>query len=200
METEFTAVTTNGTCTLIPLVPRVNCTDSDWVFKLKLHDDGSIERYKAGLVVKGFKQRYGLDCEKNSRLVVKHVIVHLLLFLILSRGWHIECLLYGFLMSMCTWDNPPDFDNHVKPDLYCNLLKFLYGLIQASRVWHARLSSSIGTLEFSASAADTSLFILSLLSSPRFWGRVPILQQSLCGFGLCCMSLVLSKQVRPQIL
>ena len=32
-----------------------------WVFKLKLNSDGSISRYKAKLVVKGFHQQAGVD-------------------------------------------------------------------------------------------------------------------------------------------
>ncbi|KAK1649972.1 hypothetical protein QYE76_067777 [Lolium multiflorum] len=55
---------------------------------------------------------------------------------------------------------PPGFADPDKPDHYCHLVKSLYGLKQAPRAWHARLSSVLGTLGFSPSIADTSLFIL----------------------------------------
>ena len=35
-----------------------------WVFKVKLKPDGSLERYKAWLVAKGFQQTLGLDILK----------------------------------------------------------------------------------------------------------------------------------------
>jgi hypothetical protein len=53
METEFSTLQANGTWRLIPPVPGVNLIDSCWVFKVKLHADGSIDRYKARLVAKG---------------------------------------------------------------------------------------------------------------------------------------------------
>ena len=55
---------------------------------------------------------------------------------------------------------PPGFVDPSKPGHYCQLIKSLYGLKQAPRVWHARLSSVLGSLGFSPSVADTSLFIL----------------------------------------
>ena len=55
---------------------------------------------------------------------------------------------------------PPGFSDPDKPDHYCRLVKSLYGLKQAPRAWHARLSSVLGSLGFSPSTADTSLFIL----------------------------------------
>jgi len=39
------------------------CTpiSSKWIFKKKLRTDGSIERYKARLVIRGFDQKKGID-------------------------------------------------------------------------------------------------------------------------------------------
>jgi hypothetical protein len=71
METKFSALQANGTWKRVPPVPGVNLIDSKWVFKVKLHADGSIEHYKARLVAKGFKQRYGLDYDETFSLVVK---------------------------------------------------------------------------------------------------------------------------------
>jgi hypothetical protein len=103
IDEEFSALQRNGTWTLVPPVSGVNLIDSRWIFKVKLHADGTIERYKARLVAKGFKQRYGLDYEETFNPVVKPVTVRLLLSLALSRGWHLRRLdiqnafLNGFL-------------------------------------------------------------------------------------------------------
>jgi histone deacetylase 1/2 len=151
---------------LVPPVPGVNLIDSRWVFKVKLHAGGSIERCKARLVAKGFKQRYGLDYEETFSPVVKPATVRLLFSLALSCGWHLRQLdiqnafLNGFLDEQVYMRQPPGFADPAKPGHYCRLIRSLYGLKQAPRAWHARLSSVLGRLGFRPSTADTSLFIL----------------------------------------
>ena len=61
-----------------------------WVFKVKMHADGSIERYKAQLVAKGFKQWYGLDYEDTFSIVVKPTTIRLLLSLVVAKGWSLR--------------------------------------------------------------------------------------------------------------
>jgi hypothetical protein len=166
METEFAALKDNGTWILVPPVPGVNLIDSRWVFKVKLHADGSIERYKACLVAKGFKQRYGLDYEETFSPVVKPATVRLLLSLALSRGWHLRQLdiqnafLNGFLDEQVYMRQPPGFADPAKPGHYCRLIRSLYGLKQAPRAWYARLATALRAHGFVPSTPDTSLFLL----------------------------------------
>jgi hypothetical protein len=166
METEFSALQANGTWRLVPPLPGVNLIDSRWVFKVKLHADGSIERYKARLVAKGYKQRFGLDCDETFSPVVKPATILLLLSMALSHRWHLRQLdiqnafLNGYLDEEVYMRQPPGFVDSNKPGHYCKLVRSLYGLKEAPRVWHARLSQVLGSLGFFPSVADTSLFIL----------------------------------------
>jgi len=58
---ELNAHSTNGTWKLIPRPPGNKVIGSKWVFKVKRNIDGSIERYKGRLVVKGYNQQPGFD-------------------------------------------------------------------------------------------------------------------------------------------
>ena len=51
----------NGTWELVDLPPGAKCISSGWVFWVKRNADGSIKRYKAHLIAKGYSQRPGFD-------------------------------------------------------------------------------------------------------------------------------------------
>jgi histone deacetylase 1/2 len=84
----------------------------------------------------------------------------------LTQGWHLRQLdiqnafLHGVLEEEVYMRQPPGFEDASRPTHLCRLDKALYGLKQAPRAWHARLSSVLGSLGFTSSKADTSLFIL----------------------------------------
>jgi hypothetical protein len=110
METGFSALQANGTWKLVPPIFGVKI-DCKWVFKVKLHADGSIEHYKARLVAKGFKQQYGLDYDETISPVVKQATICLCsLWLFLVSGIF-DSLTYrthssmDILMSKCTCAN-----------------------------------------------------------------------------------------------
>jgi hypothetical protein len=51
---EITALRENRTWSLVPFYPSMNVVGSIWVYRIKRHVDGSIERYKACFVARGF--------------------------------------------------------------------------------------------------------------------------------------------------
>jgi histone deacetylase 1/2 len=141
-----------------------NIIDCKWVYKIKRKGNGDIDRYKAHLVAKGFKQRYGIDYEDTFSPVVKHATIRTLLSVAVSKGWCLRQLdvqnafLHGVLEEEVYMRQPPGYESSSTPQYICKLDKALYGLKQAPRAWYSRLSSKLQQIGFLPSKADTSLF------------------------------------------
>jgi len=54
---------------------------------VKLHSDGTLERLKARLVIRGFTQQQGIDYQKVFSPVVKMSTIRCIIALAASKGW-----------------------------------------------------------------------------------------------------------------
>ncbi len=165
MDSEYQALMKNKTWHLVPPKKGLNVIDCKWVYKIKRKPDGSLDRYKARLVGKGFKQRYGIDYEDTFSPVVKVATIRTILSIAISRGWNLNQLdaqnafLHGVLDEDVYMKQSPGYQQ--KDGYLCKLDKALYGLKQAPRAWYSRLSTKLLELGFKSSKSDTSLFFYS---------------------------------------
>ena len=165
MDEEFSALQRQKTRSLVPTVPNINLVGCKWVYKLKLHSDGTIARYKARLVAKGFHQQIGVDYSETFSPVVKLATVRLVLSIAVSCNWPLRQLdvsnafLHGFLKEEVYIEQPPGYVDQQFPHHICKLHKSLYGLKQAPKAWFDRFTSQLLHLGFKASMADSSLFV-----------------------------------------
>jgi hypothetical protein len=165
MQVEFDALQTNNTWTLVPRPVGVNIVTGKWVYRHKLLPDGSLDRYKARWVLRGFTQRLSIDFEETFSPMVKPATVCVVLTLALSRGWPIHQLdvkntfLHGTLTETVYCMQPSGFVDSTCPDYVCRLNKSLYGLKQAPRAWHHRFASYLHSLGFVEAKSNASLFI-----------------------------------------
>jgi hypothetical protein len=164
MDAEYTALMQNGTWSLVPKPSGHNIISCKWVFRIKEHADGSVDKYKARLVARGFTQQHGIDYFETFSPVVKMSTVRLVLSIAISRQWDIRQLdisnafLHGVLNEDVYMHQPPGFQDPSKPGFVCKLHKAIYGLKQSPRAWYSRLSDRLCQLGFVPSVADTSLF------------------------------------------
>ncbi|MCI71258.1 hypothetical protein A2U01_0092521, partial [Trifolium medium] len=61
MEEELKSIEKNQNWKLVALPDKKKKIDVKWVFIVKLNPDGTISKYKARLVVRGFLQKHGID-------------------------------------------------------------------------------------------------------------------------------------------
>jgi len=71
MEEEYSALLANTTWDLVPRPSGANIVTSKWIFQHKFHADGSLDRYKARWVLRGFTRRPGVHYDETFSLVVK---------------------------------------------------------------------------------------------------------------------------------
>uniref|UniRef100_H3H1B3 Reverse transcriptase Ty1/copia-type domain-containing protein n=1 Tax=Phytophthora ramorum TaxID=164328 RepID=H3H1B3_PHYRM len=135
-----------------------------WVFKIKRKADGSIEKSKARLVAKGFKQKYGIDYTETFSPVVKYVTLRMIIAIAKYFGWPLDQLdvvtafLYGVMKEVvfCVVPEGVELDGNFD---CLELVKAIYGLKQASRVWNETFDEFMCSIGFQVSAFDPCLYI-----------------------------------------
>ncbi|BBN68232.1 hypothetical protein Prudu_342S000300 [Prunus dulcis] len=106
-----------------------------WVFTLKHKADGSIDRYKARLVVKDCTQIYRVDYLETFAAVANLNTVCVLLSLAANRYWPLlqfdvkNAFLHGDLKEEIYMDLPPSIPVTFKKGVVCKLRKSLYVLM-----------------------------------------------------------------------
>lgn len=177
MNMELEALEANQTWEVTTLPVNRKSIGCKWIYKTKVKADGSIDKYKARLVTLGYKQTYGIDYVETFAPVEKMATVRALLAVAAMKEWHVHQLdvsnafLNGDLEETVYMAMPQGYTSHgsrinhgqmemqtKRPQLVCRLLKALYGLRQASRQWHHKLSITLVSIGFSHSKADYSLY------------------------------------------
>jgi hypothetical protein len=81
MDDEIDAIEINNTWELTNLPKGHKTIDVKWVFKTKLTENGEVDKYKARLVVKGYKQEYEIDYTEVFAPVARHDTIRLVIAL-----------------------------------------------------------------------------------------------------------------------
>lgn len=163
MNEEMEALQENKTWELVEPNKNRKLIDNRWVFKLKRKSDGSIERFKARLVVKGFLQKAGLDYEETFSPVARWDTIRAVLSIAASRKLKMSqfdvksAFLYGELEEVIYMKQPRGFEDGTSK--VCKLIKSIYGLKQAPRCWNSKFKEFLQNFGLNQSDADPCLFV-----------------------------------------
>ena len=162
MEEEVDALKSNGTWQLVQRPKDKNVIPGKWVFKTKLSADGTLDRYKARYVAKGFKQVEGLDFHETFAPTCKPETLRLILALAPQQELHLNQMdvksayLHSSIEEEVYLEQPEGFSEG--RNLVCKLNKSIYGLKQAARNWYVSLANFLRDAGFTRSSNDYCLF------------------------------------------
>jgi len=144
IETKLDSIKKNNTWTLVDLPKGEKPIGCKWIFKKKYHLDGSIEKYKARLVDKGFTQKHNIDFFDTFAPVTRISSICVLLALASIHKLVIHQMnvkttfLNGELEDKIYITKPEGCVVPGQKGKVCKLLKSLYGLKQAPKQWHEK--------------------------------------------------------------
>eukprot|EP00253_Pinus_taeda_P029617 PITA_29617 len=147
MDEKINAIERNKTWDLVELPKGKEVIGVKWVYKTKSNAEGRIERHKARLVVKGYKQQYGRDYGETFTLVARMETVRVVLSIAVQNKWKFyqmdmkSAFLNGVLKEEVYIEQPLGYEKKGQEHKVCRLRKALYGLKQAPRAWYSRIDS-----------------------------------------------------------
>lgn len=139
MEAELDSMQKNGVWELVEPVATQKAIGCKWVFKTKRAADGSIERHKARLVVKGYTQKEGVDFSETFSPVSTKDSFRIIMALVAHYDMELHqidvktAFLNGELEEEIYMQQPEGFIQVGNEHLVCRLKRSIYGLKQASR-------------------------------------------------------------------
>lgn len=164
IQDEIDSIMHNNTWVLADLPPGCKALGCKWILKRKMKVDGTIDKYKARLVIQGFRQKEGIDFFDTYAPVARISTIRLLLALAAIHNLVIHqmdvktAFLNGELDEEIYMKQPEGFVMPGHENKVCKLKKSLYGLKQAPKQWHQKFDDVILSNGFALNQADKCVY------------------------------------------
>ncbi|CAI7834343.1 unnamed protein product [Closterium sp. NIES-53] len=167
MDKELKALEDWNTWKVVPISVARNKTirTGKWVFRVKTKADGTIEKFKARWVVRGFDQEHGRDFTETFALVSRHTSLRIILAITAMKKKKLRqidvanAFLYAPVDAEIFVELP--HSSHGEPNQVCQLLKLLYGIKQAPRLWQQHLHARLIRIGFKQLPHDQGMYRLT---------------------------------------
>jgi Reverse transcriptase (RNA-dependent DNA polymerase) len=164
MDEEMKAIEKNKTWEMTDLPKGHKPIGVNWVYKKKMTLQGTIERHKARLIVKGYRQKAGIDYDEVFALVARMKTIWLLISQATQNEWQIHQMdvkstfLNGVLKEVYV-EQPFGYINLGNEHKVLGLKKALYGLKQVPRAWNTRIDSYFKENDFKQCPFEVTIYV-----------------------------------------
>eukprot|EP00253_Pinus_taeda_P011602 PITA_11602 len=159
------AIKKNDTWELVNLPQGKQVIRVKWVYNTKSNIEGKIERHKARLVVKGYKQQHGRDYVKTFAPIARIETVRTVVAIAAQHKWKVYqmdvklAFLNGVLKEEVYVAQPPGYEVEGKEDKVYRLKKALYTLKQAPCAWYNKIDAYLLDNGFDKCDGEPTLYI-----------------------------------------
>ncbi|CAI7864806.1 unnamed protein product [Closterium sp. NIES-53] len=167
MDKELKALEERNTSKVVPIGVARNKTvlTGKWVFRVKTKADGTIDKFKARWAVRGFDQEHGRDFTETFVPVNRHTSLRILLAIAAMKKKKLRqidvanAFLYAPVDAEIFVELP--HGSNGEPNHVCQLLKSLYGIKQAPRLWQQYLHVRLTRIGFRQLPHDQGMYRLT---------------------------------------
>ncbi|GJZ46682.1 zinc finger, CCHC-type containing protein [Tanacetum coccineum] len=164
IDDEIGSIMENNTWVLSDLPPGCKPLGCKWIFKRKMKVDGTIDKFKARLVIQGFRQKERINYIDTYAPVARITTIRLLLALAAIHNLVIyqmdvkTAFLNGDLEEEVYMKQPKGFVMPSNEPKVCKLVKSLYGLKQAPKQWHQKFDEVVLSSGFLLNHSDKYVY------------------------------------------
>jgi hypothetical protein len=111
MVEKYASIMKDDVWEVVPRSEGKSVIGSRWIYKIKHAIDGSVEKFKAHFVAKGFSQKEVIDYDETFSPVVRYTSIRVVISIATKMGWKIHHMdvkttfLMALLRRRCTLSN-----------------------------------------------------------------------------------------------
>src|SRR6516165_8230006 len=164
MKSEMDSMYANRVWTLVEAPEGIKPIECKWVFKRKMDMEGNVQTYKARLVVKGYRQKQGIDFDETFLPVAMIKSIRIMLAIAVYHDYEIwqmdvkTAFLNGNLVEDVYMTQPEGFIVPENANKVCKLQRSIYKLKQASRSWNRRFDETTKEFVFIQNKDDLCVY------------------------------------------